>query len=246
MKRLTMLGFTSAAALLLLLGAALLAAPALERPPLPATPDLSQLEPIEVARVVDGDTIDVQGQAGPERLRLIGPDAPEVGQPYSGQATAFLQNLLAGEEVYLVRGEGPERDHFGRRLTYVYRAPDGLFVNLELVRQGYARVYRAFPFEHREAFEFWEARAQAAGKGLWRPAIVAPAPAVPAPAAVTPATAAPQTAPAGQEVTVYVTRTGARYHQAGCRSLGKSAIPLSLGEAKRRGYTACGNCHPPQ
>ena len=33
-----------------------------------------------------------------------------------------------------------ERDRYGRLLAYVYRARDGLFVNAELVRRGYATV----------------------------------------------------------------------------------------------------------
>lgn len=49
-----------------------------------------------------------------------------------------------------------------------------------------------------------------------------------------------------QTVTVYVTNTGKRYHRDGCRSLRKSRIPISLDDAKKKGYTACGICRPPQ
>lgn len=44
---------------------------------------------------------------------------------------------------------------------------------------------------------------------------------------------------------VYVTRTGEKYHLDGCRSLAKSRIPTTLGEAVARGYGPCGICHPP-
>ena len=47
------------------------------------------------------------------------------------------------------------------------------------------------------------------------------------------------------EVTVYITRTGKKYHRLGCRYLRKSCIPISLTEAKRRGYTPCKVCKPP-
>ena len=43
---------------------------------------------------------------------------------------------------------------------------------------------------------------------------------------------------------VYVTRTGAKYHRAGCSSLRASAIEMSLVEAAAR-YGACANCRPP-
>lgn len=53
--------------------------------------------------------------------------------------------------------------------------------------------------------------------------------------------------PAGQtdEITVYVTRTGAKYHRAGCRYLSRSMIPVSLSDAKLS-YSACSVCRPPQ
>lgn len=51
-------------------------------------------------------------------------------------------------------------------------------------------------------------------------------------------------APSPQQETVYITRTGAKYHRAGCRYLSRSCIPISLSEAKRRGYTLCSVCRP--
>jgi hypothetical protein len=41
--------------------------------------------------------------------------------------------------------------------------------------------------------------------------------------------------------TVYITRTGTKYHLAGCRHL-KSAIPITLKDAKELGYTPCSVC----
>jgi hypothetical protein len=45
--------------------------------------------------------------------------------------------------------------------------------------------------------------------------------------------------------TVYVTRTGEKYHRPGCQYLSKSCIPLDLSLAKSRGYTPCSICRPP-
>ena len=59
------------------------------------------------------------------------------------------------------------RDKYGRLLAYLYRAPDGLFVNLEIVRQGYGQAYTRYPFKHMELFRHYEHRAQEARKGLW-------------------------------------------------------------------------------
>jgi hypothetical protein len=46
--------------------------------------------------------------------------------------------------------------------------------------------------------------------------------------------------------TVYVTRTGKRYHREGCRYLASSKIPMTLKDAKAQGYTPCKVCRPPQ
>lgn len=97
--------------------------------------------------VVDGDTIDVVIDGVEERVRLTGIDTPEearrdTGAPaecFAGEATAFTESLLpAGTPVRLER-DVVGRDDFGRILAYVYRADDGLFVNREIVRRGYAQ-----------------------------------------------------------------------------------------------------------
>lgn len=46
-------------------------------------------------------------------------------------------------------------------------------------------------------------------------------------------------------ITVYVTKTGTKYHVDGCSSLSKSKIPISLSEAKSKGYEPCRKCNPP-
>lgn len=115
-------------------------------------------EPVaRVERVVDGDTIDVVVAGRRERVRLIGIDTPEVahaasadrpatpGECYGEEATRFTERLLpAGTEVRLVR-DVVGRDDYGRLLAYVYRAADGVFVNIELARQGYARPLSIAP-----------------------------------------------------------------------------------------------------
>lgn len=46
--------------------------------------------------------------------------------------------------------------------------------------------------------------------------------------------------------TVYITKTGSKYHNSGCKYLAKSKIPIELSEAKKLGYTACSVCKPPR
>lgn len=42
--------------------------------------------------------------------------------------------------------------------------------------------------------------------------------------------------------TVYVTKTGAKYHRLGCSYL-KSCIPISLSKALQQGYSPCSRCY---
>lgn len=44
--------------------------------------------------------------------------------------------------------------------------------------------------------------------------------------------------------TVYITKTGSKYHCDGCRYLSRSCIPISLSEAKSEGYAPCSVCDP--
>jgi len=45
------------------------------------------------------------------------------------------------------------------------------------------------------------------------------------------------------EATVYITRTGSKYHSSGCRYLRQSKISISLSEAKKN-YDPCSVCKP--
>jgi hypothetical protein len=47
------------------------------------------------------------------------------------------------------------------------------------------------------------------------------------------------------KITVYITKTGEKYHRDGCSSLRRSKFAVSLKEAVARGYGARKNCRPP-
>lgn len=79
------------------------------------------------------------------------------------------------------------------------------------------------------------------------PSQTAPVP-LPSPSAA-PVSEAPVTDTASEEpveVTVYVTKTGEKYHSDGCQYLSRSQISISLADAKAGGYTPCSKCHPPR
>ncbi|MGH9156535.1 MAG: thermonuclease family protein [Acidimicrobiales bacterium] len=112
--------------------------------------------------------------AAGERVRLLGVDTPETKDPrrpvgcFGEKASAFTSALLpVGTRVRLV-GDVDQRDRYNRLLAYVYRLPDGLFVNAELVSKGYAQVLTIPPnVAHADQFVSLAAEARAAGRGLW-------------------------------------------------------------------------------
>lgn len=48
------------------------------------------------------------------------------------------------------------------------------------------------------------------------------------------------------EVIVFVTESGKKYHTADCSYLTDSAMPVSLAQANAEGKTPCSRCHPPE
>jgi len=124
-----------------------------------STPDIEQAL---VVRVIDGDTIEL---ADGSRVRYLGIDTPEVGEYYADEATARNRELVEGKMVELQSGRR-DQDEYGRLLRYVY--VDGVFVNAELVAQGYAKAYIFDPDErYSQILVQLEQYAKLKGRGLW-------------------------------------------------------------------------------
>jgi endonuclease YncB( thermonuclease family) len=95
-----------------------------------------------VTRIVDGDTIEVLMDGEIFRVRYIGINTPEFDQVCGPEASVANAILVAGQTVQMFK-DVSETDRFGRLLRYVF--VDDLFVNGELVRQGYAQAIRYPP-----------------------------------------------------------------------------------------------------
>ena len=119
----------------------------------------------KVIQVIDGDTVVIEGGY---RVRYIGTDTPERGEPYYHEAWRANRNLVGGRVVRL-ESDITDKDKYGRLLRYVY--VNGTFVNQELVRLGYARVYPKGVFPDNKYYELLneaEAEAKAEGRGIWQ------------------------------------------------------------------------------
>ncbi len=130
-----------------------------------------------VRRVVDGDTLDLTNGA---RIRLLDIDTPEFGGPdreLAQQATGALKGLVGegstGREVTLEYGPRV-KDRYERFLAYVFIGDVGgkgagpVFVNVELVRKGFAHVYAGRGHGSRfDDIVSAEREARTAGRGIW-------------------------------------------------------------------------------
>ena len=223
--------------------------------------DFKDAKPCKVVRVIDGDTVIIDLDGKETRVRLIGVDTPETVHPrkpvefYGKEASRFTTNLLKGESVY-VEYDQQKQDKYGRTLAYLYRVPDGLFVNLEIVRQGYGHAYTQYPFKYLELFRRHERAAREAGRGLWGER-APPASEIAPPVKVPAAKVRKGKADDVKTTTVYITPTGKKYHLETCGVFpgnpnpdnlfqAKSKIAISLKDAKARGYTPCKSCMPPE
>lgn len=134
-----------------------------------------------IVGIVDGDTLDIDLGGTRERVRLIGVDTPETKKPgtpvecFGPEATRHLTSLLpVGTEVVVARDVEP-RDDYGRLLLYVYRFDDGLFVNADLVAEGFARPLEIPPnTTHTRDLKALAAEAETSEVGLWKACSVSP------------------------------------------------------------------------
>jgi micrococcal nuclease len=133
-----------------------------------------------VVDVVDGDTIKVllDEDGATYSVRYIGMDTPENTSQieyFGPEATAKNSELVYGKSVTLIK-DVSETDRYGRLLRYVIA--DGVFVNYELVTQGYANT-ASYPPDIAciPTFQAVEQQASSAKLGLWsKPPTTAPLP----------------------------------------------------------------------
>jgi endonuclease YncB( thermonuclease family) len=113
-----------------------------------------------VVGVTDGDTLTLLVERTPIRIRLAQIDAPESRQPYGGASKRALSALAFGKPARVVV---VDTDRYGRSVGEVF--VEGVHLNQEMVRQGYAWAYTRYS-RSVDIIEI-EDEARAENRGLW-------------------------------------------------------------------------------
>lgn len=111
-------------------------------------------ENVLVTKVIDGDTIVVQGGY---HIRLLGIDADEKGYPCYEKAKKRLEELILNKIVRLEK-DIENCDKYGRCLNYVFLNQKN--INLEMIKEGLA-IARFYPPNLKYEKSFQEAEKEA-------------------------------------------------------------------------------------
>jgi endonuclease YncB( thermonuclease family) len=208
-------------------------------------------------RVLDGDTIQYTKPDGSQgTVRLFGVDAPEMSQRFGKEARDRLEELVLNHGILVIqKGE----DRYERELGEVYAFhPKGktgiryvqswkekgkhfVAVQEHLLEDGL--VWHFTKYSDSAEYQTIQNDAKEHRRGIWQDA-----------RRVAPwdfrngarvETAIPRNVESIRETDtkVYITRTGSKYHRAGCRYLSKSKIEIPLSRAQSA-YTPCSKCRP--
>lgn len=91
-----------------------------------------------VTKVIDGDTVIVQGGSS---VRLLGIDSDEKNYPCFEPAKLEMEKLVLGKEVRLEK-DAEDKDQYKRFLRYIFIGNQN--INVEMVKRGLA-VARFYP-----------------------------------------------------------------------------------------------------
>ncbi len=177
---------------------------------------------IKVTRVIDGDTIEIEGG---ERVRYIGIDTPETVDPrkpvqcFGVEASKKNKEMVEGKIVRLEK-DITDRDKYNRLLRYIYVGD--IFINLELVKQGFAYSYSYPPdIKYQDQIVNAQQEAKDANRGLWSACPVQTA--VPAPQE--------NNFDSSCSIKGNISTSGEKiYHLLGCGSYSKTQIDEKRGE----------------
>ncbi|MCK4624373.1 MAG: thermonuclease family protein [Phycisphaerae bacterium] len=130
----------------------------------------------KVIAVTDGDTIQIDTDTGPLKVRIVGIDTPETVhpfkpvQPFGPEASARAKELLQDKTVKIQYDPDPKHGKWGtyKRLLVYIELPDGRDFGLVMISEGLARAYPKYPFSRVEEYLEVEQKAKVSKAGIWQ------------------------------------------------------------------------------
>jgi micrococcal nuclease len=189
-------------------------------------------ELVKVTRVIDGDTIEIEGG---EHVRYIGIDTPETVDPrkpvqcFGIEASKKNKELVEGKVVRLEK-DITDRDKYNRLLRYIWLGDT--LINQELVAEGYAKSYSYPPdVKYQDKFVAAEKKAREDKLGLWTACASDTTSATTIIPSTTNTTIQTPTSNPSCTIKGNISATGEKiYHMQGCGSYAKTTIDTSHGE----------------
>lgn len=208
--------------------------------------------------IEDGDSIVIRYNNSFIKIRIYGIDAPEGTQTYGDISKAHLRYLISNKDLLI---KERYKDRFGRTVADVFISD--IDIGLEMIRAGMA--WHFVKYSNDLTYKEAERVARKNRVGLWslpnpippwnyRNTVVQPEttknPAVNFLSSglslkkVSPKDSPQVSSQTSESNTVYVTKTGKKYHTSGCSYLRRSSIPMSLADAVNSTYSPCSVCNP--
>ncbi len=136
-------------------------------------PSRAGLIPVELVKIIDGDTIKINYEGKEQNVRYLLIDTPETNhprlgkQPFGEEAKERNRELINSGKLEIEFDIGERIDKYGRLLAYIY--VDGESVQETLLEEGLARVAYVYPpnTRHLDAYEKAQDKAKKAGVGIW-------------------------------------------------------------------------------
>ena len=183
--------------------------------------------------VEDGNHKSILNLAG---VRL--PDstiAAGVGDSLSTAAKQYIENLLLGERIYVRFTPEDNLGIPGTNPALIYRVPDNLFINRDIILRGYGYVPAGYPAEYIESFRRYQEQARASRCGFWSLETFQPYQPF----------LRPPVEPVVQyrfNFTVWIDKAAKVYHRAGCEDIADDMPPMKVIAAQEEGYQSCRKC----
>lgn len=130
-----------------------------------------QKEKVQIARVIDGDTVELKNNDGSDnkRMRVIGINSPEKNERGFSEAKLQMETLAGSEAEVSKDPHSNGTDMYGRLIGYIFKGEKCL--NVEMVRGGYATayIYQGERLAMEPELVSAEKEARNAKKNLWAP-----------------------------------------------------------------------------